>query len=216
MGVGTTKGDLYVVDENLDLERVGVGTDGQILTANAAVAAGVEWQDSSLAARYSAQMDQTDAIFRRIDLGGGLIALPKPTRKGTHAVLAYDDTVIQGVPWQRFAAPLYDDGDLTLTISWVADAAIIGDVIWAAAFERDEAGHNVLTDGFAALQTSAASTAAGTLGDIVTATIAFTNAQADAISSENPFRLFIQRTADDGGDTMIGDAEIIRAVLTED
>jgi hypothetical protein len=45
-GVALVKGDLYVVDANLELERLPVGVDGRRLTARAAAALGVAWEDA--------------------------------------------------------------------------------------------------------------------------------------------------------------------------
>ena len=44
--VGTTKGDLYVHDGTV-LTRLGVGTDDQVLTADAAASVGVTWADAA-------------------------------------------------------------------------------------------------------------------------------------------------------------------------
>lgn len=217
LGVGTTKGDLYVVDNNGNLERIGVGTDGQILTADSTVVStGLAWKNPGFASRATMWFDATLGVFKSVDLGGGAIANPVPAARGTHAVLGYNDTTVQGLPWQSAVPQIYDGGNLTLTIYWVALTAVVGNVVWAAAIERLNAGQSILTDGFAALQTAAASAAPGVLGNIASITIPFTNAQADAIAAGDPFRLFIQRTASAGGDTMIGDAQLVRAVLIED
>ena len=45
--VGTTKGDLYVHDGTV-LARIGVGTDDQVLTADAAEPLGVKWADAAV------------------------------------------------------------------------------------------------------------------------------------------------------------------------
>ena len=220
LGVATTQGDIYVVDENGDLERLPKGTEEQVLITRIGAVGpdgtiiDLEWSDITTLARSSLQVDATDAVFKRVDIGGS-IPNPQAKTRGTHSVLAYDAAAVQGIPWQRYMPQLYSGDDLTLNIYWVADGAIVGDVVWAAAFERNEASHNVDADSFAALQTAAVSTAPGTDGDIALATIPFTQAQADAIVAGDPFRLFIQRTADAVGDTMLGDAQIIRAVLVE-
>ena len=221
LGVAEGQGDLFVRDVNGDLERIPIGTEEQVLITRlgavgpSGTVIDIEWADIAKLSRANFMVDGTDAVFKKIDLGGGAIPNPQSKTRGTHSVLAYDDAAVQGIPWQRFMPQNYSGDDLTLNIYWVADGAIVGDVIWAAAFERDDVGHNVDADAFAALQTAAASTAPGTNGDIALATIAFTQAQADAIAAGEPLRLFIQRTADDVGDTLVGDAQIVRAVLVE-
>ena len=217
LGVGTTKGDLYVVNEDLDLERVPVGTDDQVLVADSTTFLGVAWKDPGFLNNVSFQCDATDAIFKKIDLGSGPINNPSTKARGTHSVLAFDDTAVEGIPWQKFLPAGFTSGSsLLVSIYWVADTAVAGDVVWAAAFERDNAGgHDIDTDDFAALQTAAASTAPGTAGVIQVATITFTQAQADAVAAGEPLRLFVQRTADAVGDTMVGDAQLLRVVVEE-
>jgi hypothetical protein len=218
LGVGTTKGDLYVVDVNGELERIGVGADGQVLTADSTdPTLGLVWAPVSAAVRATVMCDAVDAIFKKITLGG-LKPNPQTKTRGTHSVLSYDDTIVQGIAWQRAMPNVYDTTrTLNVNIYWVAATAIADDVIWAAAFERDDAAtpRNILTDGFAALQTGAATTAPGVLGDIAVTTIPFTNAQADGILAGEPFRLFVQRTATSVADTMVGDAQIVRVVISE-
>jgi hypothetical protein len=215
---------LYVVDVDGHLERVPVGADGLVLTADAAALGpsgtviGVKWEDPTSLVKASLQVDALDPVFNKITFAPDpAMSLPTVKNRGTHSVLAYDAGTVEGIAWQRFVPLTYTAGAaLVLKIYWVADTAIVGDVIWAAAFERDQAGgHDIDVDDFAAKQTAAASTAPGIAGEIKMASIPFTNAQADAIASGNPFRLFIQRTANAVGDTMVGDAQLVRAVLEE-
>jgi hypothetical protein len=218
LGVATTKGDLYVVNDLLELERVPVGANDEVLVADSTSALGVAWKVPGYVSKVSFMADAVDAIFRRIDLGAGLIPNPQARAEGSHPVLAFDEAVIEGIAWQKFLPKDYTAGtNLTVSVYWVARTAILGDVIWAAAFERDSniPPDNVLVDSFAALQTAAASTAPGVLGNIQRATIAFTSVQIDGLLSGEPLRLFVQRTATDVGDTMVGDAEILDVVVEE-
>lgn len=216
VGVGTTKGDLYVVDQDLNLERLPVGTDAQILVADSTTFLGVKWEDPSFAAKASFCADAVDAVFKNIDLGGGAIANPTAAVRGTHAVLGFNDTIINGIPWQKYMPQDYTPGSaLQVLITWAALTAVVGDVVWAAAFENLAAGNSIITDGFAALQTAPVSTAPAVLGNLATATVSFTSAQIDAILAGNPLRLFVQRTASAIGDTMVGDAQLVRVVVRE-
>jgi hypothetical protein len=55
----TTKGDLYIATAASTPARLGVGTDGQVLTANAASASGVKWSNGpvdSQASRYGLKL----------------------------------------------------------------------------------------------------------------------------------------------------------------
>jgi hypothetical protein len=216
LGVGTTKGDLYVVNDVLDLERVPVGTDDQVLVADSSVAIGVAWKDPSFSQKVSFMADAVAAIFKKIDLGAGAINNPQAKTRGTHSILAYDDTTVEGVAWQLYIPYGYDGGTLRLHVYWAAATAVAGDVIWAGAYERDNvAALDINTDDFAALQTAAASTAPGTAGVLQVATINFTQAQADGVVGGDAARLFLQRTASAVGDTMDGDAQIVRIVIEE-
>jgi len=217
LGVGTTKGDLYVVNDLLELERVPVGADDQVLVADSLTPEGVAWKDPGFLNNVSFQADAVDAIFKNINLGAGAIANPQAKTRGTHAVLAFNDAAVRGIPWQKFMPNGYSTGSLIeVDIYWVADTAVVGDVIWGAAFERDQAaGHDIDTDDFAALQTFPASTAPATAGVIQVATFQFTQAQADAVAAGNPLRLFVQRTGTAVGDTMAGDAQLLRVVVSE-
>jgi len=217
LGVAYQKGDLYVVNDAFELERVPVGSDDDVLVADSSSPLGVAWKNPNFVQNVSLQCDAVDAIFKTIDLGSGAIANPEASVRGTHAVLAFDATAVEGIPWQKFLPVGYTAGaNLRVSIYWVAATAVAGDVIWAAAFESDAAaGHDIDTESFAALRTAAASTAPATSGVIQVATIDFTQAQADAVSAGVPFRLFVQRTATDPNDTMAGDAQIVRVVVEE-
>jgi hypothetical protein len=168
-----------------------------------------------VAKKVSFQADAVDAVFEQINIGGA-IANPTPTTRGTHAVLAYAKAAIQGIAWQRFLPAGFTTGNrLQVRIYWVAATAIVGDVVWAVAFERDNAGRDITADGFAALQAAAPVTTAGALGVIVVSTVILTQAQADGVAAGEPLRLFVQRTATDAGDTMLGDAQLVRVEVEE-
>lgn len=215
LGVATTKGDLYVVNDQEELERVPVGADDEVLVADSTTPLGVAWKTPDFLNNVSYQADALDAIFKKIDLGAGALNNPQAKSRGTHAVLAFDDATVEGIPWQKYMPEGYTPGSsIAVDVYWVAGTAILGDVVWAAAFENNNAGHNILTDSFAALQT-ATGTAPGTLGDEQLTTIAFTSAQIDGIVANDPHRLFLQRTAGAVGDTMAGDAEVVRVVVRE-
>lgn len=227
LGVADTTGDLYVVDANGHLERVPVGVDGQIIVADATALGpsgtviGIKWADPTSTSKASFQVDATDSIFNKIDISPSVdIPLPSVKNRGTHSILAFDKTAVQGIAWQRFMPLIYTAGAaLSLKIYYVGDGA--GDgvkaVVWAAALERDNSGGpiDIDVDDFAALQTAAASVVPATSGVIAVASIAFTNAQADGILTGEPLRLFIQRTATAAGDTWDQDAQLLRAVLEE-
>jgi hypothetical protein len=99
---------------------------------------------------------------------------------------------------------------LRMTIFWVAETAIVGDVVWFVAWERDNvAGQDIDADGFAA-EKSVTSTAPGASGVIQSGVINFTQAEADAIEAGDPYRIRLRRFGGDGADDMAGDAQLFR------
>ena len=220
-GVADAVGDIYVVDSAGDLTRLNKGTDEQVLISKAGAlndlgeTVDIEWADIDELSRESIEGDATDAVFKRVDLGGGAISNPSTKTRGTHAVLEFDQDSIEGIPWQKTIGPNYSGDDLTLNLYWVLNGSNAGDVVWAAAIERNEATHVITADAFAALQTAAAATAAAD-GEIVQTTIAFTQAQADGIVAGDPLRVFIQRTGDAVGDTLDDPVQLVRWSFDED
>jgi len=65
-GLVTTKGDLITTSTGTGLTRLGVGTNGQFLTANSAQATGLEWTSSSVTLTDSTNpfIDNVDATKR--------------------------------------------------------------------------------------------------------------------------------------------------------
>jgi hypothetical protein len=204
LGVATTTGDLYVVDAAGELERFPVGTPGQIIVADPAAVGpsgsviGVKWAAASFAAKASFQCDAVDAVFKKIDLGGGPIDNPAAKTRGTHALLEYSAGVLRGIPWQRYMPSDYSGGDVTVTISWVSDGTDTGDVFWSGAFERENSGFDIDVDDFAAAVAFPVSPGPGVAGQIVEVTQTFNNADMDAIVAGEPLRLFVQRLATAG------------------
>jgi hypothetical protein len=103
----------------------------------------------------------------------------------------------------------YSGGNVICDIYWVARTAITGNVVWAVAFEQILPGTtNVGSDSFAA-DVLVTSSAPGVNGVVQLVSIVFNSAQINGILANNNFRLHLQRNATDGGDTMVGDAELI-------
>jgi hypothetical protein len=62
---------------------------------------------------------------------------------------------------------------------------------------------------------SGTSTTNGTSGIITTTSINFTGSEIDGLVAGDPFRVRITRDADNGSDTMAGDAELISIELRQ-
>jgi hypothetical protein len=105
-------------------------------------------------------------------------------------------------------------GPLRAKIFWVAATATSGDVRWSVAFERLEpGGPNVDSDNFGGNELVNATTAVN--GEINAAIIPFTNVEADAIKPGNAFRIRVRRMGGAPGDTMTGDAQVMRVVIVQ-
>lgn len=130
------------------------------------------------------------------------------TRNG-HPVLDFDAGTDESAIFSAILPRNYAGGGLTVYLHWSGTSATSGDVVWNAAFERiGEGQQDMDADGFASAQAVTA-TAPGTTGHVDIAAIAFTDgAQVDSIAVGELFRLKITRDADNGSDTMTGDAEL--------
>jgi hypothetical protein len=100
---------------------------------------------------------------------------------------------------------------ITVDVYWVSPA-IVGDVVWFVAWERDSAlpfSANLAVDSYAA-EKAIVSPAPPVFGQIRKASLVFTQAEADGLSAGDPFRLRVRR---DGGallDTLVGNALLFR------
>jgi hypothetical protein len=112
----------------------------------------------------------------------------------------------------------YAGGGVTIRIAWSAATATTGAVVWSAALERQAAGGTAYTsDSFAtAVNSSAATTAAGGTGVETYTTIALTNgAQMDSLAVGEHARIRIIRVQSNGGDTMSGLANLHSVEIIE-
>lgn len=139
------------------------------------------------------------------------------TVRNSHPILNFDPGTDEHAIFASVLPRNYAGGGLTVTVTWMAATATSGNVIWNAAIERDNtAGPDLDTDDFATAQAASASAASGTCGILTAATIAFTSgAQMDSLAAGETFRLKITRDADNGSDTMAGDAQLVSVEVKE-
>ncbi len=139
--------------------------------------------------------------------------------RNNHIVLDFDDAVDESAVFGSVLPVYYSGGGLTVTLVWLATTAIINDVVWQAQIERHEDDVTDLDSAsFAALQFAAAATTASASGEPKYTAITFTDgAQMDSLAAGESFRLRIDRDADSTNDTdnLVGDAELLRVVMTE-
>ena len=133
-----------------------------------------------------------------------------------HPVLDFDAATDESAVFPGVMPDAYAGGGVTVTLVWLASTATTGDVVWNAAFERHQDDIDDLdADSFAAVQAATGTTASAS-GEPQYTAIAFTNgAQMDSVAAGESFRLKITRDADNGSDTMTGDAELLRVILSE-
>ncbi len=109
----------------------------------------------------------------------------------------------------------YAGGGVTATLVWMASTATSGNCVWNAQIERGDTGTDMDSDSFATAQ-AATGAASGTSGAPTYTAITFTSgANMDSLAVGEAFRLKVTRDADNGSDTMTGDAELLRVELKE-
>lgn len=131
-------------------------------------------------------------------------------------VLDFDDSTDESAVFGGVLPANYAGGGLTVTLVWMATSATTGDVVWDAQIEAwpDDA-FDIDSDGFAAVQSVTATTASAT-GEQQYSNITFTDgAQMDSLAAGEGFRIKVTRDANNGSDTLSGDAELIRCIIKE-
>jgi hypothetical protein len=110
----------------------------------------------------------------------------------------------------------YDpSNNLRLKLWWVAETANSGDVRWVGAFEKlNQNGPNVDSSNFGP-DNAVNDPTNGTNGLINTTIMTFDNVAADDLQPGNPLRIFVRRQSNSGGDTMLGDAQIMRVAILQ-
>lgn len=128
--------------------------------------------------------------------------------------LAYDAAADEFAFW-HFNAINYGSGNLTLDLYWYADSASSGDVIWDAAIAAitpNTDTQDIETDSLATVN-SVTDSHLGTTGQRVHQ-CAITISNLDSLAARDHVTLRISRDANNGSDTMTGDAFLLSAVLS--
>lgn len=131
-------------------------------------------------------------------------------------VLDFDASADESAEFSGVMPRHYDGGGITITIAWMATSATTGDVVWNAALKSvtDDAD-DLDTKAFDTARTATTTTASAS-GEVKYTTISFTDGdQMDFVAAGEYFRLQILRDADNGSDTMTGDAELLSVEIKE-
>lgn len=131
-----------------------------------------------------------------------------------YTVWAFDSGTIEYIDLKG-ALRGYAGGGLTVDIYWVSASATSGVTRWGAAFHRFSSTVDIDT-AFTFDYNDADSTAAGTSGYTITASITFTDgADMDSLANGEAFWLRIRRNASHANDTMTGDAQMLTVLVRE-
>ena len=128
--------------------------------------------------------------------------------------LAFDAAADEFAYW-KLRASQYGSGNLTLDIEWYADSASSGDVVFdaaVAAITPNTDTQDVETKAFATIN-SVTDSHLGTTGQRLHR-CSITISNLDSIAADDVFWLRISRDANNGSDTMTGDAILVSATLS--
>lgn len=128
--------------------------------------------------------------------------------------LAFDAASDEAAFWS-FIATSYGSGNLTVRVFWYADTASSGDVVFEAqiaAITANTDSQDIETDGLATAN-SATDTHLGTTGQRLHS-VDITVSNLDSIAAGDHVVLRLARDANNGSDTMTGDALVVKVVVT--
>lgn len=110
----------------------------------------------------------------------------------------------------------YAGGGVTCRIVWGAATATTGDTVWTLAFRAFEDDADDIDVSHTYDFNTVTDTAPSASGEFTAAVITFTNgADMDNVGAGDPFILRLARNADDGADTMSGDAQLLGIEIRE-
>lgn len=134
-----------------------------------------------------------------------------------HPVLEFDAATDESAVFSGVMPRHYSAGGVTVKLHVSADGITTGNYIFDVSFERIGDGQqDVDSDGFAAVQSLAATAVPATDGHVDIVSIPFTNgAQMDSIAVGELFRIKVTRDANNGSDTAAADIQLHAVELIE-
>lgn len=105
---------------------------------------------------------------------------------------------------------------ITVTLGFAATTATTGNVVWNVAFKSiSDDADDLDTKAFAAVNAVTKTTATAS-GEVAYTTITFTDgADMDSVTAGEYYRMIVTRDANNGSDTMAGDAELVFVEIQE-
>jgi len=200
------KGDLAVGTGANTAAKLVATTNGYVLTLDSAEATGMKWvapgTGSLTLARFTALDNQPPAsAYAQFRTRNSIAVLDFDAATDESAVFV--NTIPQGADFTT---------GIAVRIYWIATSATTNDVVWNSAFERGTT--DLDADSFATA-VAGTSTTNATSGIVTVTTINHSGAEIDSLAAGDLFRLKITRDADNGSDTMTGDAEIVAIELRQ-
>lgn len=147
----------------------------------------------------------TSATLTTINLTSGSEPIP---------VLAFDAATDESIRW-LVDLRNYGSGNLTLTLRWSAASATSGDVIWTAAvlaYTPDTDSGALSGEAYATANTVTDTHLGTNAQRVMTCDITISNL--DSLANNDLVWLKVSRDADNGSDTMTGDAYLVSATLS--
>lgn len=136
--------------------------------------------------------------------------------RGGVALLDFAAGIDENAEWGLIMPANYGTGGLTITIWFAASSGTTGNAIWRIAIEKiTDDGISLEALSYANTQDSAQTPPSGTSGNIVDASITFTNAQIDGVTAGDNFRLRLIRVGSSASDTVTGDLEFVSMEVAE-
>lgn len=161
---------------------------------------------SAIQTQLNAKGTKTYAVFTPLDNQAPSASFATLTTRNNIALLGFDDAADENAIFVGVVPENAQLGSgLTVNIKWVAASATTGDVVWVVAFMAMDATTDIDSDSYDTSAT-ATTTTLGTSGFTQTTSITITTI--DSLVAGVAYRLKVTRNADDGGDTMAGDAQV--------
>jgi hypothetical protein len=137
--------------------------------------------------------------------------------RNQHPVIDFDQTAVERAVFTAIMPRSYAGGGVTVYLHVSATGITSGNYIFDVAFERIGNGQqDVDSNGFASVQSLAATAVPATDGHVAIVSIPFTDgAQMDSVAVGELFRIYVERDADNGSDTAAADIELHAVEIKE-